>query len=278
MLPIPISNGILLKGANKWPIVHTTAMSIELAIQWDPSIIAIQQYLQEFNCNIVPKTLIGCYNCVQGAQATIWCKSDILRATAQITCSKRHFILQCTDQGTTNEIRLFFNTARVKEQCNAQCGNHSTIMEIVGTLNYVNGIQPFWKYTKLWTNTTNADNMLDINWDFPDITHFFNVCKTFYIYTVAAIVAFSSAVFITVTYLCACKTKTKTSSSSRAFLTFFPLTTAALIPLLIFKIFFKIALFCIRVPFRILRTFVALLLRWQKCSPISKFKIYILSK
>ncbi|KIH53810.1 hypothetical protein ANCDUO_16050 [Ancylostoma duodenale] len=116
-LPLPISNGIVrTEGRNQVPTVRSKATSVELAVVFDPQITEMKQEIVEFTCNIVPLSFVGCYNCMQGAIASIICYSDVPKTTAQVTCSTQEFTLMCSPPGKLNQVKLFFNTAAVIEQ------------------------------------------------------------------------------------------------------------------------------------------------------------------
>ncbi|KAK6019911.1 hypothetical protein OSTOST_14443 [Ostertagia ostertagi] len=209
---------------------------LKLAIKLDSTVLQIQREAIEFKCNVAATALSGCYNCYKGAVATIDCSADTPRATAQATCGHQQFVLTCTREGKENQIRLFFNKARVREQCRVRCGTQTTILEIYGTLNYINGMRPFWKYTKLWNNSTQADqDSFTIEWEFPDIAHFIDVCRSFYIYTVVVLISLPAAAFIVASYLCAAKTTTTRTASTASTLPFL------LVPAFVLCSLFKIS-------------------------------------
>ncbi|KAK6036021.1 hypothetical protein COOONC_26474 [Cooperia oncophora] len=148
--PLPIQEGLVsVQGMNSVPTISTRVVSVQTAITFDHALQEITQEFQNFQCRILPQQLLGCYNCVKGSIATLFCESDVMHATAQITCGLQQFTLSCTKQGTHNQVLLFFNKARVYETCRAQCGTYITIFELQGTLNYVNGFKPLWNYHSL---------------------------------------------------------------------------------------------------------------------------------
>ncbi|KAK6061805.1 hypothetical protein COOONC_00526 [Cooperia oncophora] len=214
VLPLPIPNGIVAAGPKKIPQIHTTAFSIELAITLNPKFLHIAQNLLDFKCNVVNTGFSGCYNCFKGAVATFDCTSDVPAAIAQVTRGIRQFVLTCTREGHVNKVKLFFNHARVKEQCRVQRSSHTTILELQGLLNYISGVRPFWKYSRVWQNTPQDDPHFQIDWDFPDKTYFLDICKQFYIFTAIILISLPGAIIISTTYLCATKTAQPTTAST----------------------------------------------------------------
>ncbi|KAK6030261.1 hypothetical protein OSTOST_03612 [Ostertagia ostertagi] len=83
--------------------------------------------------------------------------------------------LRCSQDGTANIIKLFFNTAQVKEQCEVNCGNKLTFFQLETTLNYIRGIPPFLPY--LYTKGNTSDPTGDFLVALPDIAHFLNMSE-----------------------------------------------------------------------------------------------------
>ncbi|KAK6049194.1 hypothetical protein COOONC_13301, partial [Cooperia oncophora] len=120
--PLPIPEGLVsTQGRNNIPTITTRAVSVQLMITFNHTIKEITQEIQNFQCSILPQRLFGCYNCVKGSVATLFCKSDSIHATAQISCGLQQFILTCTKQGTKHVEHNVENRHRFS------------------TLNYVNG-------------------------------------------------------------------------------------------------------------------------------------------
>ncbi|VDN21181.1 unnamed protein product, partial [Cylicostephanus goldi] len=102
-LPVPIPNGaITIEGKHKVPTVRIRSTSTEIAIVLDPSVMYVRQEITEFSCQIVPKGIIGCYNCWKGAIATLICYSSVRYATTQVDCNAHQFLITCSKDGTEN--------------------------------------------------------------------------------------------------------------------------------------------------------------------------------
>ncbi|KAK6053313.1 hypothetical protein COOONC_09182 [Cooperia oncophora] len=117
------------------------------------------QEIQNFQCRILPR-LFRCYNCVKGSVATLFCESDTERIIIYFYSS----------------IRL---ASRKHVEHNAE--TYITIFELQGTLNYVNGFKPLWHYIHSWTRNTSTNTSFNIEFAFPDISHFLDTCKQFFI-------------------------------------------------------------------------------------------------
>ncbi|KAK6044382.1 hypothetical protein COOONC_18113 [Cooperia oncophora] len=165
-LPLPLPNGIIKAGPKNVPL-SWPYMSL-------PSVLQVEREVRQFTCNVVSTTLTGCYNCYKGAVALIDCTADVPQSTAQVTCGIRQFVLTCTREGYKNHVKLFFNRARVREQCRVQCGSQVIIMELHGTLNYINGIRPFWRYTTLGNQTIWLILQMSTTWKKKKATSLWN--------------------------------------------------------------------------------------------------------
>ncbi|VDO05251.1 unnamed protein product [Haemonchus placei] len=272
VLPLPIPNGVIIAGPKQIPQIHTSTFASELAIHLDPTSFQIEQLIVDFYCTIIPISFGGCYDCYKGAEAKISCAADVQHAIAQATCGTQQFVLTCTRQGKTNQIRLFFNSARIKEQCQAQCGSQTMIFELKGTLNYITGLRPLWNYTKQWNNTIQDDYTFDLSLNLPDFHHFLAICKAFFLFTVTVLIIMPFLMAISIAYLCSSTTKTSTPasrSSTPTFLLPFPMSLACSLLILIFKRLFLLVSYTIRLPFM----FVKFLM--HKLLQLSTFTVFI---
>ncbi|KAK6061249.1 hypothetical protein COOONC_01085 [Cooperia oncophora] len=202
LLPMPIPNGLITaEKHHNIPTIRTSALSAEIMLSLSPNITSIAQNIQNFNCRIL-HNLVGCYNCIKGAVATIFCESDLPQATAQIICGLQQFTVTCTNYGKYKHILLFFNKARINEQCQAHCGTHTTIFQLQGTLNYINTIRPLWHYMRLWNNANATDSSSNIDIALPDFSHFIHTCKQFLLYSLTILTILLSALMISYTLFC----------------------------------------------------------------------------
>ncbi|KHJ88460.1 integrase core domain protein [Oesophagostomum dentatum] len=199
-LPIPIPNGVIrTEGINHIPTVRSQDTSAEIAIVFDASVNAVNQEIIEFTCNIIPEEITGCYSCMKGATANVICFSNEPKTTAQVSCSSQEFTLLCSPRGTRNEIKLFFNAAKVNEQCAALCGSKTTIFHLKTTLNYVNGFQPLLSYFRIGGNISESFETFEIK--FPDFGHFLDIYKTYLLYTLTVLAAMVFVVVISIIHL-----------------------------------------------------------------------------
>ncbi|EYC38573.1 hypothetical protein Y032_0708g1708 [Ancylostoma ceylanicum] len=260
-LPLPISNGIVrTEGRNHVPTARSKATSVELAIVFDPQITGMKQEIVEFTCNIVPLTFVGCYNCMQGAVASIICYSDVPKTTAQVTCSTQEFTLMCSPPGKLNQVKLFFNTATVIEQCTALCGSRTTVFRLETTLNYVNGFSPLLKYLRIWDNSSQPETSFDF--ELPDFGHFLEICRRYVFYTLCILGMLTCATFLSCMYLTALSRSGTQDGASRslAFIHFFP---PARLPLYIFFLLrktWKLILSLVKATLHILLHFMKIFL------------------
>ncbi|KAK6057569.1 hypothetical protein COOONC_04913 [Cooperia oncophora] len=226
--PLPIQEGLVsVQGMNSVPTISTRVVSVQTAITFDHALQEITQEFQNFQCRILPQQLLGCYNCVKGSIATLFCESDYFYSSTRL---------------------------RVYETCRAQCGTYITIFELQGTLNYVNGFKPLWNYIHSWTRNTSTDASLNIEFAFPDISHFLDTCKQFFIYSLTTLLILISALMMSNNIFCSqnYKQKKATLTSIPQLLSYIPPFRIIFLLLHIIRRIFSITITLIRIPFRIL--------------------------
>ncbi|KAK6026029.1 hypothetical protein OSTOST_08055, partial [Ostertagia ostertagi] len=88
-------------------------------------------------CTIEASDLVGCYNCIAGAELTLYCQSSGTETTANIECPSQTQMALCTSSGYLNILKFHFDTSSVSMICNASCPGGTVSLAVKGVLLYV---------------------------------------------------------------------------------------------------------------------------------------------
>ncbi|KAK6018735.1 hypothetical protein OSTOST_15658 [Ostertagia ostertagi] len=86
-------------------------------------------------CSMHATSITGCYDCSEGAKATVYCRSD---SSSDITleCTDQTFLIGCSKQTKPNVLKLQYDHADVKDICSFRCGGKTSKIDLSGTLFY----------------------------------------------------------------------------------------------------------------------------------------------
>ncbi|KAK6030033.1 hypothetical protein OSTOST_03841 [Ostertagia ostertagi] len=86
-------------------------------------------------CSMHATSITGCYDCSEGAKATVYCRSD---SSSDITleCTDQTFLIGCSKQTKPNVLKLQYDHAEVKDICSFRCGGKTSKIDLSGTLFY----------------------------------------------------------------------------------------------------------------------------------------------
>ena len=97
--------------------------------------------IEDVKCLIKPQKLVGCYNCLSGAELRLNCETDRseVNALARVTCErngqKTYFSVLCNNNEEV--VRLQLSTAQVGMDCTVSCPAGQTNFTLEGSLDYI---------------------------------------------------------------------------------------------------------------------------------------------
>uniref|UniRef100_A0A0N4YNY6 CCHC-type domain-containing protein n=1 Tax=Nippostrongylus brasiliensis TaxID=27835 RepID=A0A0N4YNY6_NIPBR len=116
----------------------------------------------------------GCYNCPQGATASISCTTNGEETIATIRCEDQFFTVPCRRQGAPSTLVFSSTTARIRRTCKVTCGSTSTTFELAGILQWVRTIHG------TASRLIKGESTLYDEWVFPDFFHIIDVMVSWY--------------------------------------------------------------------------------------------------
>ncbi|CAO4372957.1 unnamed protein product [Caenorhabditis nigoni] len=111
--------------------VATTAM---VSLQLNFANQTIVRAAREGACKANAQDLRGCYGCSEGATAKLECFSDGPTMIAQLTCPSSISFLDCSKDGTINNVYIYTSTEEISWNCEVSCENGSATVHIEGKL------------------------------------------------------------------------------------------------------------------------------------------------
>jgi hypothetical protein len=126
--------------------------------------------------------MVGCYNCRQGSEITISCKSTKFQMIGILRCpSARNFVsLMCVPSSLEQSVRLSFNHANVDENCVLKWDSGEIKVNVHGSLSFVDDIGHLVNGTTILMNSTNEDDSTDKrNWNWLNPTSWLEVVKDY---------------------------------------------------------------------------------------------------
>ncbi|RCN52503.1 hypothetical protein ANCCAN_01201 [Ancylostoma caninum] len=98
----------------------------------------ITTHLSNTTCEMETSDIIGCYDCVTGAEVSLCCRSSEGQTIANIECPTKNQGALCIANGQLNKLVLHFATPIISTECIAFCPGRTVRCTVKGTLQFVN--------------------------------------------------------------------------------------------------------------------------------------------
>ncbi|EPB69480.1 hypothetical protein ANCCEY_11418 [Ancylostoma ceylanicum] len=131
----------------------------------------ITTHLSNTTCEIETSDIIGCYDCVTGAEVSLYCRSSEGQTIANIEYPTENQVALRTANGHLNKLVFHFATSIISTECIASCPGGTVKFTVKGTLQFVN-YNLLKGYTKSETVTRNTPKDMSFLDDLPDVLSF----------------------------------------------------------------------------------------------------------
>ncbi|KIH59887.1 hypothetical protein ANCDUO_09870 [Ancylostoma duodenale] len=125
-------------------------------------------HLSNTTCEIETSDIIECYDCVTGAEVSLYCRSSEGQTIANIECPTENQVALCTANGHLNKLVFHFATSIISTECIASCPGGTVRFTVKGTLQFVND-NLLEGDTKSETVTRNTPKDMSFLGDLPDL-------------------------------------------------------------------------------------------------------------
>ncbi|KAK6059720.1 hypothetical protein COOONC_02627 [Cooperia oncophora] len=185
------------------PWITFTADTTKKVTAHIPSLVAAEVFVQlrekfertvkvvtDERCMVPNSVAKGCYRCLQGAEAEIYCTTDGNSTMATVQCDEEYFTIPCTPSGATTIWRFSHPSAKVKKECQVSCGSTTTRFEITGILQWVRTLSG--AAARIAQGESNVYNEMIL----PDFSHIFDVILHWYKTLLSTVVLVALALIV----------------------------------------------------------------------------------
>ncbi|EFO84133.1 hypothetical protein CRE_06216 [Caenorhabditis remanei] len=163
----------------------TTTLTVKINDLWKTTIVKSKE-----NCSIENSIANGCYSCERGAVAEVKCFSSTEETIGNVDCGNEQFAVQCSPQGSDNNITFFADKARIHRQCTVDCGGKKKEnFEVSGILKYSGSI--WTSIHHLLNGNTTIYNEINL----PDLHHIWESYMT-YMKTIFIVITIVGVIFL----------------------------------------------------------------------------------
>jgi hypothetical protein len=200
VLPLKIGDGTVMKDDHGILIYKSGASSL-LTLSITLSKASFRQFKTSSSCEITPVDLLGCYDCISGAQFNYACVSSSDNVFGVVRClSGTIFPVLCTTNPVQKYATLHYNSASIAETCTLDCPSGGNKFKFSGVLDYITPVN-FSTYSVLKTKFSNvpSENWSDSSF-WSSLTKPFSGIASFIFHDWWKILIFALLVFLFITF------------------------------------------------------------------------------